>query len=122
MHMGLARWNAMFYKNTCQVTSGERYPYQEIYFKKNTNIPLRSTEIHRTHWKMIQETTNFIIKSKGKPNPQIIYPNVDESIDVQVRLFTPPHRIHGMLLNVTIVSHGYQKNFLFRFLMEEVLI
>ena len=110
-----------WYSNTtCQVTSGEIYPCQEIYFKKNTDIPLRSTEVLRAQWKIIQETTNFIVKSIGKPNdkyfnsiskdwfvtcrdvdlgvlynPETIYPYVDESIDVQVWLSTPPHRING---------------------------
>jgi len=58
-----------WYSNTtCQVTTGEIYPCEEIYFKKYTNIPLRYTEVHRAESRIIQEITNFIIRSIGKPD------------------------------------------------------
>lgn len=122
IHSNTSRFDEDYWysNSTCQVTSGEIYPCQEIYFKKDTDIPLRSTEVHRAEWKIIQETTNYIIKSIGKPddkyfnsisndwfatcrdadlgvmyNPQTIFPHVDESINVQVWLSTPPHRING---------------------------
>ena len=105
---------------TCQVDSGEAYPCEEIYFQKNTQIPLRFTQVIRRGWNMIQEITSYKIISMEKPSDQLFdsipenwslicrdvmlgllyYPqssklNVTEQVTVQIWLITPPHRIDG---------------------------
>jgi len=105
---------------TCQVDSGKNYPCEEIYFEKNTQIPLRSTRVVRQGWKVVRQTTNYKIISMGKPDekyfdsipsnwtsicrdvmlgllyyPQITKIDLNQSTQVQVWLITPPHRING---------------------------
>ena len=46
----------------------KHYPCEEIYFKKNTDIPLRSTQVVRRGWNIIQVTTYYKIISIGKPD------------------------------------------------------
>ena len=115
-----------WYSNeTCQVDGGESYPCEEIYFKKNTDIPLRFTQVLRRGWNVVQVVTNFGIKSIGKPDEKyfdsvpknwsmtcrdvmlglLIYSQTNkielhQSVDVQIWLITPPHRING---NDTVV-------------------
>ncbi|CAF1374231.1 unnamed protein product [Rotaria magnacalcarata] len=110
-----------WYSNeTCSVDTGDKYPCQEIYFEKNTDIPRRSVEVRRAEWKVIQITTYFTILSIGKPNekyfnsipkdwfhicrdddlevlynPQRISIGLHESVKIQVWLRSPPHRIDG---------------------------
>jgi hypothetical protein len=46
---------------TCQVQTVQTYPCEQVYFKKNTQIPLRSTRIVRRGWNIVQETTAYTI-------------------------------------------------------------
>ncbi|CAF1492717.1 unnamed protein product [Rotaria sordida] len=105
---------------TCKVDSGKNYPCEEIFFEKNTQIPLRSARIVRQGWKVVQQITNYKIISMGKPDekyfhsipsnwtsicrdvmlgllyyPQTIKINLNQIAQVQVWLITPPHRING---------------------------
>ncbi|UJR20283.1 hypothetical protein I4U23_023414 [Adineta vaga] len=105
---------------SCEVDGGETYPCQEIYFKKNTEIPLRFTQVIRRGWTVIQQTINYQVISMGKPDekyydsipkdwslicrdvnlglfyyPQTAKLNVQQSSQVQIWLITPPHRIDG---------------------------
>ncbi|CAF4016732.1 unnamed protein product [Rotaria sordida] len=117
----------------CRTDSGQTYPCQEIYFKKNTDIPLRLFEVRRTNWRVIQVTIDFTVISIGKPDdkyfnsipkqwsltcldinlgvlfyPQTIKINLEESTKVQVWLRTPPHRING---NDTLTIQWKPMNF-----------
>ncbi|CAF1498278.1 unnamed protein product [Rotaria sp. Silwood1] len=53
---------------TRRVDSGEIYPYEEIYFKKNTEIPLRFVQVASRRLNLIQVTTNYQVISMGKPD------------------------------------------------------
>jgi len=109
-----------WYSNaTCQVQTGETYPCEEIYFKKDTDIPLRSTEIVHEAWFVFQLTINYTIIAIGKPDEKyfdsipknwsiacrdlnlglLYYPqrskiDLNQSAKVQIWLTTPPHRIN----------------------------
>jgi hypothetical protein len=115
-----------WYANTtCSVDSGETYPCQEIYFKKDTQIPLRLTQVIRRGWAVIQMTTNYKIISMDKPDDKLFdfipknwsvacqdvmlgllyYPqtskiDLNQNAKVQIWLIAPPHRING---NDTVV-------------------
>ena len=105
---------------TCRTDSGQTYPCEEIYFKKNTEIPLRLTRVGRAGWTVRQFTTVYKVISTGEPDekyfdsiPQewpsvcrdtnlgiLYYPqtskiDLKQSSQVQVWLTTPPHRING---------------------------
>lgn len=110
-----------WYSNvTCQLDSGEPYPCEGVYFKKNTDIPLRSTYVVRRGWVVVQLTINYTIISIGKPDEKyfdsipknwsitcrdvnlglLYYPqtskiDLNKSTKVQIWLSTPPHRING---------------------------
>ena len=104
----------------CELDSGEKFPCEEIFFKKNTDIPLRYTEIHRAGWKIVQLTTVYNVISVGEPDQKyfeglpknwsiacrdvnlgiFIYSQttkipVEKSDVVQIWLPTPPHRVDG---------------------------
>ena len=123
-----------WYSNeTCSLATGDKYPCQEIYFQKNTEIPYRSVEVRREQWKIVRETTYFTIKSIDKPddkyfetipknwfqicrdddlevfyNPQTIRLGLHESVKIQVWLATPPHRING---NDTVIIQWKSTNY-----------
>lgn len=105
---------------TCQVDGGSFYPCEEIYFQKNTEIPLRSTRVTRRGWDVVQVVTNYRILSMGPldskfynsipkdwalvcrdvllgiyVSPQTVKLSLDQSADVQIWLPTAPHRING---------------------------
>lgn len=105
---------------TCEIYTGEKFPCQEIYFKKNTDIPLRTTAIVRQGWDLFQEITPYNVLSIGKPdekffdqiptnwaynctdlmlypvyNPTILTVELHKKATVEVSLFSPPHRIDG---------------------------
>ncbi|CAF1127658.1 unnamed protein product [Adineta steineri] len=105
---------------TCKIDSGEIYPCQEIYFKKNTQIPLRLTQVISRDYRFIQTTINYNIISMGKPDDKYFnsipkdwftackdldlgisyYPEfakiyLHESAKFFISLSTPPHRING---------------------------
>ncbi|CAF1568640.1 unnamed protein product [Rotaria sordida] len=110
-----------WYSNvTCQVYGGAVYPCEEIYFIKNTQIPLRFTEVVRRGWFLVQLTTSYNVISMRKPDEKLFdsipktwpdscrdyslgllyYPQrtkilVNEKAQVQVWLIAPPHRING---------------------------
>lgn len=105
---------------TCQTDSGATYPCEEIYFKKNTEIPLRTTRVVRRGWDFLQITINYEVMSIGTLdrkffnsipknwslacrdvllglyfNPQTTKLAVGAKSDVQIWLPTAPHRIDG---------------------------
>ncbi|CAF3363534.1 unnamed protein product [Rotaria sp. Silwood2] len=110
-----------WYSNvTCRTESGDSYPCEEIYFEKNTQIPLRLTAVGRKGWNVRQFTTYYKVISVGKPDDKLFdsipknwsiacrdvmlgllyYPqtskiNLTQSTEIQVWLRTPPHRING---------------------------
>ncbi len=56
---------------TCQIYTSEIFPCQEIYFKKNTDIPLRSAEVVRRNWDLFHEITEYNLISIGKPDEKL---------------------------------------------------
>jgi hypothetical protein len=110
-----------WYSNvTCQVDGGETYPCEEIYFQKNTQIPLQFVQVLRRGWAVTQVKTNYKIISIGKPDDKLfdsipenwsavcrdvmlglLYYSqtskiiLNQSVKVEVWLITPPHRING---------------------------
>ena len=110
-----------WYSNeTCRPDTGEIVPCQEIYFIKNTEIPLRIVQVVRRGWVVIQETFNYKVIAMGKPDdkyfdsipkdwsltcrdvtlglfydPQTTKIDLNQSVKVQIWLPTPPHRING---------------------------
>jgi hypothetical protein len=104
----------------CKVDSGETYPCQEIFFQKNTDIPLRLTEVVRRESNVRQEVTYYTNVSIGNAidkyfdsipknwsfacrdimlgiliNPQITEIPLNKHVQIQIWLSTPPHRING---------------------------
>lgn len=109
-----------FTNETCRTESGQNFPCQEIYFQKNTQIPLRSTEVVRHGMQILQEVTNYKIISIGKPdekyfdsipknwsatcqdvnlgllyNPGATAISLNQSSKIHISLSAPPHRIKG---------------------------
>jgi hypothetical protein len=110
-----------WYSNVkCQIDGGEEFPCEQIYFKKNTDIPLRLVQVLRRGWNVIQVTTSYQIISMGKSEEKyfdsipknwslicrdvmlglLYYPqtskiDLNQSVKVQIWLPTPPHRING---------------------------
>lgn len=105
---------------TCYVDLGPDVPCLEIYFIKNTEIPLRSLQVIRRGWVAYQSTTNYKVIAVGKPDdkyfdsipkdwflscrdvmlglyyePQTTKIDLKQSVKVQIWLPTPPHRING---------------------------
>ncbi|CAF3969565.1 unnamed protein product [Rotaria sp. Silwood1] len=105
---------------TCEIYTGEKFPCQEIYFKKNTDIPLRTAEVVRRGWDLFHVTTYYKVISIGKLdeklfkripetwaytctdlmlqtsyNPSIVAIDLNKSAPVQVWLKSPPYRING---------------------------
>ncbi|CAF3775468.1 unnamed protein product [Rotaria sp. Silwood1] len=103
----------------CEVYTGEKFPCEEIYFVKNTEIPLRTTEVVRQGWDMMRQTTTYRVVSIGEPDqrlfdnipknwaydcndtmlgirydPQMPTLKLNENVTIQVWLPTPPHRIN----------------------------
>jgi hypothetical protein len=103
---------------TCDADDGKSYPCEEIYFKKNTDIPLRSTHVVRRGWTVSQVTTYYQILSMGEPdrkyfdsiptnwslacrdvmlgiylNPSSTTIAINQSSSVEIWLPTAPHRI-----------------------------
>lgn len=111
----------------CQVDGGEIYPCEEIFFKKNTDIPLRYTRVLRIAFDVRQVITYYEVISVGKPDdkyfeafspnwynecrddnfavlrdPETVQIDVNESKNVQISLSNTPHRING---NTTVMVH-----------------
>ena len=110
-----------WYSNeTCRTSSGQSYRCQEVYFKKNTDIPVRYTEVVQDDEEIVRRIENYTIYSTEKPsdtffntipktwnddcrdgdlgisyNPTEITLSLGESAKVQVWLPAPPHKIEG---------------------------
>ncbi|UJR19080.1 hypothetical protein I4U23_022211 [Adineta vaga] len=107
-----------WYSNeTCQIDTGEIYRCQEIYFHKNTNIPIRYLEVIHDDTQTIRRIENYTIYSQEKPS-DIYFESIPknwseecrdgdlgisydpslkglkESKKVQVWLPAPPHQIN----------------------------
>ena len=116
----------------CQIDSGEKFPCQEIYFKKNTDIPLRTANVFRRRWEVVRETIYYNVTSVGKPDdklfnripqnwaynctdlmlgllydPQILVIALNKTSPVQMWLTTPPHIING---NDTVIIEWHPSN------------
>ncbi len=52
----------------CQFNGTESYPCEEIYFKKNTQIPLRFVQVIRRRWDTIRLIQSYKVISMGKPD------------------------------------------------------
>ncbi|CAF0830512.1 unnamed protein product [Adineta steineri] len=101
----------------CSISSGERYPCEEIYFTKNTDIPLKTVRIDNFQERI---QTEYKVLSIGKPDEKLFEPipldwaykcndlalgvvlnattlelKVNESATIEIYLSTPPHRING---------------------------
>ncbi|CAF1263730.1 unnamed protein product [Adineta ricciae] len=110
-----------WYSNqTCHPEGPDDVPCEEIYFRKNTDIPVRFTQVIETPWEVRQFTTEYLVISVGEPDdkyfksipkdwavtcrdvmlgvsyqPQTVKINLNESVNIEVWLPTPPHRING---------------------------
>ena len=105
---------------TCQTTDQHTYPCEEIYFKKNTDIPVRYTQVRLRGWEIVQIIDEYNVISVGEVDekyfdtlpmnwsvacrdsalgifvgPQTSTIPVEQSAIVQIGLLTPPHRING---------------------------
>ena len=104
----------------CTLDSGDPWPCEEMFFKKDTDIPLRYRYIVDTPMQNYQFTHTYHIISIGKPDDRLFqtipqnwmdnctdlnlgldfdYPtatvHLHESIVVGIRLLSPPHRVNG---------------------------
>lgn len=110
-----------WYSNaTCHPQSPKPVPCEEIFFRKGTDIPVRSTQVISTPWEVEQFTTEYMMITVGKPDdkyfdpitkdwarscqdvnlgllyhPQSAKIDLNQSVKIQVSLPTPPHRIDG---------------------------
>ncbi|CAF1484041.1 unnamed protein product [Rotaria sp. Silwood1] len=107
-------------ENTCSLDSEEIYPCEEIFFKKDTDIPLRYVFVDGHGFFSSRVTINYKIISIGKPSDKLFakipknwmdnctdrnlaldftYPSAEvklhENVTVTIRLTSPPHRIDG---------------------------
>lgn len=105
---------------TCVLYTQETVPCEEIFFKKNTDIPVRSTKtvegVHGLHVKVtnyevlsignINETifksmpTNWLIACRDLDldivyDRQSVILKLNQSVEIKVHLVTPPHSIDG---------------------------
>mgnify|MGYP001126513991 CR=1 FL=1 len=109
-----------WYSNeTCHPQSPKPVPCEEIYFRKGTDIPVRSTQVLTEPWETKQYTINYLVLSTGKPDekyfnsiskdwtstcrdvslgisydPQSAKIDTHQSVDIKLWLFAPPHRIN----------------------------
>jgi hypothetical protein len=109
-----------WYSNKTCRPLGKTCPCEEIYFRKGTDIPVRSTQVVRTPWDVQQYTTEYLMITVGKPddkyfdpiikdwsftcrdvmlgvlyNPNTSKIDLSKSVKFQVWLPTPPHRMNG---------------------------
>ena len=111
----------LWYSNvSCQIAVREVVPCEEVYFKKDTEIPLRSVQVVRRGWDLVQVTTNYQVISIGQPDekyfdsipknwsancrdvnlallyePTLIKIILNQSSKIHLSLAAPPHRING---------------------------
>lgn len=110
-----------WYSNvTCQSDTRTIIPCQNIYFQKNTDVPLRSTRVVRRGWNLILETKNYKVISIGQPDQKyfdsipkdwfgncrdinlglLYYPllsniTLNQTIKIHISLVAAPHQING---------------------------
>ncbi|CAF3398676.1 unnamed protein product [Rotaria socialis] len=77
--------------------SGQQFPSEEIYFIKNTEIPLRTTRVVRQVMSCF--TSNWAYNCKDESlgllhDPQTSKLDVNQSASVQIWLTSPLHRVH----------------------------
>ncbi|CAF3767350.1 unnamed protein product [Rotaria sp. Silwood1] len=65
-------------EDICTLETGDEYPCEEIFFKKNTDIPLRYTFIEGHGFFAISATINYKIISIGKPSDELFVKNSTE--------------------------------------------
>ncbi|CAF0739716.1 unnamed protein product [Adineta steineri] len=107
-------------KELCHPEGPKDVPCEEIFFRKNTDIPVRSTQVIETPWEVRQYTTTYLVISVGKPddkyfdsipkdwartcrdvmlgisyNPQSTKIDLNKNVKFQVWLPSPPHQIDG---------------------------
>ncbi|UJR19682.1 hypothetical protein I4U23_022816 [Adineta vaga] len=107
-------------QNCTLESTGETYPCEEIFFKKDTDIPLRYIFVEGTGFFALRVTINYKIISIGKPDDKLFETiprnwmnnctdlnlaldfilsspiiKLNESAIVKIRLTSPPHRIDG---------------------------
>jgi hypothetical protein len=120
--------------NNCTLDSGESCPCQEIFFKKDTEIPLRYRYIRHNPMPTYQVIINYDVISIGKPddrffetipknwmdncadlnlgldlNESVPIVHINESIVIPIRLSSPPHRVNGndtMILQWEVHKYG----------------
>ncbi|CAF3925941.1 unnamed protein product [Rotaria sp. Silwood2] len=104
----------------CSLETGDVYPCEEIFFKKNTDIPLRYIFVEGHGYFATRVIENYKIISIGKPSDKLfskipknwmnnctdlnlgldfLLPSspiikLNESVTVKIRLTSPPHRIN----------------------------
>lgn len=106
--------------DVCHLNNGSQYPCEQIYFQKNTEIPLRLVRATQQQSASYPSTINFQVLSIGKVNqtyfdtipknwsltcidemlqllynPQSLPVSLFENAQIQVWLRTPPHIING---------------------------
>jgi hypothetical protein len=111
------RW---YSEEKCTLTAADEYPCEEVFFKKNTDIPLRYVYIYHTAMHNLRVTINYKVISIGKPDDKLfetipknwmnnctdlnlgldfILPSpiikLNKSVTIQVRLTSPPHQVEG---------------------------
>ncbi|CAF1441461.1 unnamed protein product [Adineta ricciae] len=117
-----------WYSNeTCRVDTGEVYRCQDIYFRKNTNIPIRYSEVVQVDSETIRRVQNYTIYSIERPsdayfksipknwsdicrdgdlgisyNPDHIKLKLNKTAKVEVWLPAPPHATQS---NDTVVIY-----------------
>jgi hypothetical protein len=104
----------------CSLTVEDEYPCEEIFFKKNTDIPLRYIYIYHTAMQNLRIVINYTVISIGKPDDKLfekiptnwmnnctdlnlgldfILPSpiikLNDSVIVEIRLTSPPHEVQG---------------------------
>lgn len=109
-----------WYSNVTCRPMGKTCPCEEIYFRKGTDIPVRSTQVIRTPWDVQQYTTEYMIISVGQPDDKYFDPiikdwatacrdvtlgihldpnntkiDLNQNVKIHVWLSAPPHHING---------------------------
>lgn len=84
-----------WYSNkTCQPL-GKTCPCEEIYFRKGTDIPVRSTQVVRTPWNIQQYTAEYLMITVGKPDDKYFDPIIKDWAytcrDVMLRVLHNPN-------------------------------
>jgi hypothetical protein len=104
----------------CTLDSGDVAPCEEIFFEKNTEIPLRYNAIRHPAMLGYQYSVSFHVISIGKPDDRLfetipknwqdnctdldlslefdnpsVFVHLNQSFTVRIRMTTPPHKENG---------------------------